>query len=329
MTHGTETIDLLEWKDAFAVAMIGESRSLLDQIRVARRVADTDCTVMITGETGTGKELMAQAIHAASVRAEGPFVAVNCAAIPDDLIEDELFGHVAGAFSGAVKDREGRVVRAHKGTLFLDEVGELPARAQAKLLRVLQERVVTPIGSDELVEVDVRIVAATHRDLRNMVREGAFREDLLYRLDVIPIELPALRNRGKDIVEIATAFLAVARERYHRPVTGFSRSAELAMIAHTWPGNVRELKNAIDRAVLLARGALIEPCDLGLAVPQPARAEERPQATGDLDLKKALRRTEIALIERALSKTGGSRTEAAALLGLNRTTLVEKLKKAP
>jgi transcriptional regulator with PAS, ATPase and Fis domain len=326
--HGTETIDLIEWKDAFAEAMVGESRSLLEQIRVAKRVADTECTVLITGETGTGKELMAQAIHSSSARSSGPFVAVNCAAIPDDLIEDELFGHIAGAFSGAVRDRAGKVVRAQGGTLFLDEVGELPARAQAKLLRMLQERVVTPIGSDEPTRVDVRIVAATHRDLMQMVRAGTFREDLLYRLNVIPIDLPPLRSRGPDILAIAMAFLRVACERFHRSFTGFTPAAERALIAHSWPGNVRELKNAIDRAVLLANGPEIDLADLGklgeLDVDRGAIAGE---SGADLDLKKALRKTELELIEKALEKAGGNRTEAAALLGLNRTTLVEKLKK--
>jgi transcriptional regulator with PAS, ATPase and Fis domain len=327
MNYGPETTDLLEWKDAFADAMVGESRSLLDQLHIARRVADTDCTVLITGETGTGKELMAQAIHAASGRAEGPFVAINCAAIPEDLIEDELFGHVAGAFSGATKDRAGRVARAHGGTLFLDEVGELPPRAQAKLLRVLQERVVTPLGSDEQIQVDVRIVAATHCDLLEMVREGAFREDLLYRLNVIPIELPPLRARGPDIVAIATTFLRAACEKFRRKHTSFSSAAEQAMTAHSWSGNVRELKNAVERAVLLARGSAIEASDLGLASVQPRAATTEALDDGDFDLKRALRRTENGLIEKALIKAGGNRTEAAALLGLNRTTLVEKLKK--
>ncbi len=330
MNHGTETIDLLDWKDSFADEMVGESRSLLDQIRVARRVAETDCTVLITGETGTGKELMAQAIHCASVRADGPFVAVNCAAIPDDLIEDELFGHVAGAFSGALKDRAGTVMRANNGTLFLDEVGELPPRAQAKLLRMLQEHIVTPIGSDEPQHVDIRIVSATHRDLAQMVREGTFREDLVYRLNVIPIDLPPLRNRGQDVLEIATSFLRLASIRYKREVIGFSPAAKRALVNHPWPGNVRELRNAVDRAVLLSRADQIEPKDLGLAEadgPMTDVIEDEVTLTADLDLKKALRKTEIELIEKALEKTGGNRTEAAALLGLNRTTLVEKLKK--
>jgi transcriptional regulator with PAS, ATPase and Fis domain len=325
-SDGTQTIDLLGWRDDFADDMVGGSRELLDQIRIARRVAGTECTVLITGETGTGKELMARALHSASERREEPFVAVNCAAIPEDLIEDELFGHVAGAFSGAVKDRPGRVVSADGGTLFLDEIGDLPARAQAKLLRVLQERVVTPVGSDEAIEVNVRIIAATHRDLGLMAREGGFREDLLYRLNVIPIELPPLRSRGTDIVAIAQSILRSACERYRRSSLRFSREAERALVAHVWPGNVRELKNTIDRAVLLARGEQIEAKDLGLSV-QVEHVDTSDVEGDDLDLKRALRKTEIELIEKALEKTGGNRTEAAALLGLNRTTLVEKLKK--
>jgi transcriptional regulator with PAS, ATPase and Fis domain len=324
----TQTIDLIEWKDSFAESMVGRSHLLLEQVRVARRVADTECTVLIVGETGTGKELMAKAIHEASSRAKGPFVAINCAAIPDELLEDELFGHVTGAFSGAVSDRAGKVMKANGGTLFLDEIGELPPRSQAKLLRVLQERVVNPIGADEVHSVDVRIVCATHRDLRQMVNDGTFREDLLYRLTVIPLELPPLRKRDQDILEIARAFARTACERYHRPSVGFSAEAEIALIAHPWPGNIRELKNAVDRAVLLARGEVIDARDLGIEeIAAPAELEA-PIETADLDLRKAIRKTELKLIEKALTKTGGNRTEAAALLGLNRTTLVEKLKKA-
>jgi transcriptional regulator with PAS, ATPase and Fis domain len=268
---------------------------------------------------------MARALHAASDRKEAPFVAVNCAAIPDDLIEDELFGHVAGAFSGALRDRAGRVASADRGTLFLDEVGDLPARAQAKLLRLLQERVITPLGSDEPITIDVRVIAATHRDLAQMVREGAFREDLLYRLNVIPIELPPLRSRGSDILDIARSLLRAASVRFRRAVAGFSADAERAMIAHGWPGNVRELKNAVERAVLLAKGDEIEASDLGLDCKR--EREQEDVSSDDLDLKRALRKTELELIEKALERTGGNRTEAAALLGLNRTTLVEKLKK--
>jgi transcriptional regulator with PAS, ATPase and Fis domain len=326
MPHGTETVEMLAWKEDFAQDLVGSSRPLLDQLKVARRVADTDCTVLITGETGTGKELLAHALHAGSARREGPFVAINCAAIPDDLIEDELFGHVAGSFSGATKERAGKIAKAHGGTLFLDEVGELPARAQAKLLRVLQERLVTPLGADDPIEVDVRILVATHRNLEAMVAEGTFREDLYYRLDVVSVDLPPLRERGRDIVELALEFLHSAARQYNRNVTGFSAEAEVALMQHDWPGNVRELKNAVDRAVLLARSHTIAAGDLGLTRGEDTSATDI--ATSDLDLKKALQRTEHKLIEKALEKTQGNRTEAAALLGLNRTTLVEKLKRA-
>jgi two-component system response regulator AtoC len=325
----TKTIDLIEWRDTFAAEMVGSSRTLLDQVRRARRVADTDCSVLITGETGTGKEVMARAIHAASPRGEQPFVAINCGAIPEELIEDELFGHAAGAYTGAEKARRGRIASAEGGTLFLDEIGELPPRAQVKLLRVLQERVIQPVGSDEAIAVDIRVLAATHRDLRQMVADKQFRDDLLYRLEVIPIRLPPLRERGPDIIEVAEVFLEAAAHRFRRNVSVLSPEAIAAIEAHEWRGNVRELHNAIERAVLLGRGPAISPADLGLPEAAPPAEPAGPvPATEDLDLKRSLREREQQLIRIALQKTNGNRTEAAALLGLNRTTLIEKMKKS-
>ena len=226
-------LDLATWRTQFAHEIVGDNAEIVDALETIRQVATSDCSILITGETGTGKELFARAAHRASARRSGPFVAVNCAAIPDNLLETELFGHIKGAFTGATNARTGRFMSAHEGTIFLDEIGDLPLSAQAKLLRVLEQRVVSPVGSDSDVPVDVRIIAATHRNLAEMVEQGKFRADLYFRLAVVPIHLPALRERPDDILAIAEVFIASARERLGRNVDGL----DLAARSILWPSS--------------------------------------------------------------------------------------------
>jgi sigma-54 dependent transcriptional regulator, flagellar regulatory protein len=334
--------DLKTWRRQFATEIVGESAEIVDALDTIRRVANTDCSILITGETGSGKELFARAAHRASNRRAKPFIPVNCAALPETLIEAELFGHVKGAFTGAMTARAGRFLSAQGGTLFLDEIGDLPLSAQAKLLRVLEERVVCPVGADSDIAIDVRIVAATHRNLEQMVAEGKFRADLYFRLSVVPLHLPALRERGDDFDIIVDLTLARMCERTGRDLMTLEPSARVAIRAYSWPGNVRELAHRIERAALLARGTQIAEGDLSLPTSQTSIRVVRSVITAEgsgpipkqevlddstLDLRSALEAVERTLIDRALSKANGNRTEAAALLGLNRTTLVEKLRK--
>ena len=340
-------LDLSAWRTQFAPEIVGDAPQITDALETIRHVAATDCNILITGETGTGKELFARAVHRASPRRNRALIPVNCAAIPDSLLETELFGHVKGAFTGAMNARVGRFMSAHEGTIFLDEIGDLPLAAQAKLLRVLEERVVSPVGSDSDVPVDVRVIAATHRNLLEMVEQGKFRADLYFRLAVVPIHLPALRERPDDILAIANLCIARARERTGRNVEGLDASGRAALTTYHWPGNVRELSHLIERSVLLARRATLSAGDIPLPAGKPRAAAptapamraadesgpmtlpELPAELGDtsLDLRSALETLERKLIDKALQKAGGNRTEAAALLGLNRTTLVEKLRK--
>ena len=329
---GGQEQDLDTWRRRNAPEIVGADAQLTEVLDVVRAVADSEATVLVTGESGTGKELMARAVHNGSLRREGPFVALNCAAIPDSLIEAELFGHARGAFTGAVAAREGRIASAHGGTLFLDEIGDMPLAAQAKLLRMLQDRTVTPIGSDRAVSIDVRIVAATNKDLEKMVADGEFRADLYYRLSVIPVHLPPLRERKSDIRLLAERFIREANDRNGRNVSGFEASAIRALEARDWPGNIRELMHTIERAVLLKRAGQLRAGDFDRLnrvargkSPAPAAAEPLPE--DGLDLRRAMDKVERSLISQALEKTSGNRTEAAALLGLNRTTLVEKIRK--
>jgi sigma-54 dependent transcriptional regulator, flagellar regulatory protein len=333
--------DLRAWRRQFAGEIVGESAEILDALDTIRRVANTDCSILITGETGSGKELFARAAHRASNRRAKPFIPVNCAALPETLIEAELFGHVKGAFTGAMTARAGRFLSAQGGTLFLDEIGDLPLSAQAKLLRVLEERVVCPVGADRDIAIDVRIVAATHRNLEQMVAEGTFRADLYYRLSVVPLHLPALRDRGDDFDIVVDLTLIRMCERTGRDLMTLEPSARVAIRSYSWPGNVRELAHRIERAVLLARGTQIAEGDLSLPTSQTPIGVVRiimVEGSGPipkqevlddltLDLRSALEAVERTLIDRALSKSNGNRTAAAALLGLNRTTLVEKLRK--
>ncbi len=315
--------------------LIGASepmRRVLDQVR---KVAPTDATVLVLGESGTGKELVARAVHDGSARREKPFVSVSCAAIPEGLLESELFGHEKGSFTGAVRRKLGRFELAHEGTLFLDEVGELPPSVQVKLLRVLQERRFERVGGEETVEVDVRLVSATNRDLVAMVKEGRFREDLYYRLDVVPIRLPPLRERPGDVEELALHFLARAAPRLGRAVKGFSPEALELLRRHRWPGNVRELENVIEQALVFAEGELVTPAELpqalrrapaleavaglaGLALPAPA---------ADRSLTETLEDIERQLILAAFEKAKGVKAETARLLGIKPSALYYKLEK--
>jgi transcriptional regulator with PAS, ATPase and Fis domain len=349
------------WRTRVAPDLVGDDPALIEVLDMVKTVAVSGSTVLLLGESGTGKEELARALHNGSPRRDKAFVAVNCAAIPETLIEAELFGHARGAFTGADRAREGLVASADGGTLFLDEIGDMPASAQAKLLRVLQSQSITPVGSDRSVRVDVRVVAATHCDLEELIAQKRFRADLFYRLSVIPIFLPALRERPNDILPLARAFVARIAKRLDRPVPTLDASAESALLGHQWPGNIRELMNAIERAVVLCRpGMPIRSVDLRLSLKRrPPLRMVQPAATVDhsaselaalvgsqaraatggapvageadskkqFDLKSALDDVERAMIERALAETRGNRTEAAALLGLNRSTLVEKLRK--
>ena len=312
------------------VGLIGESEPLLDVYRVVDRVAATSCTVLVTGESGTGKELVARALHEASARSDGPFVAVNCGAIPEALLESELFGHARGAFTGAHANKIGRIAQAQGGTLFLDEIGELPLSLQVKLLRVLQSREYSPVGDTRTLTADVRIVAATNVNLEAAVQTGEFREDLYYRLNVIHVHVPPLRERLEDVPVLAHHFLAKARAKTDRAdVTGISKAAAELLMSHQWPGNVRELENTIERAVLLCTSSTIEPRDLparvcGLGTER--RVSPRLPDAG-LDLRNAVDSFENHLIRQALERTNWNKKQAAVLLGLNRTTLVEMLKR--
>ena len=302
--------------------MVGASAALREVQKTIGRLADSDATVLITGETGTGKEVVARALHRHGRRAGGPFVAVNCAAIPAELLESLLFGHVRGAFTGAVADRAGSFREADGGTLFLDEIGDMPAAMQAKLLRVLGDRTVTPVGGRP-VAVDVRVLAATHRDLQRAVREGGFREDLFYRLGVVPLHLPPLRERLADIVPLAEHVLALSAGPGGVPKR-LSPAAAARLIEHPWPGNVRELRNAMERVAALVRHPVVSAADLDfLGAPAPAAPETADWLAGDLPT--ALARLEDAMIRRALAASGGNRAEAARRLGIHRQLLHTKL----
>lgn len=337
--------ELARLREAEADEFLGASPPVEALREAIGRVAPTDTRVLILGETGTGKELVARALHRLSARIAHPFVKVNCAAIPDELIEAELFGAVKGAYTGSVASREGRFAAAHKGTLFLDEIGDMSMRAQAKVLRVLQEGEYEPVGSTRSVSVDVRVVAATHRDLKARVAEGLFREDLLFRLNVIPLEVPPLRDRSGDVRLLGERFVADYAARHELPAPRLQPAAWRALEAYSWPGNVRELKNVIERLVILGRGTEIRPEDLPLEIGREMRgagaaagsgSHAAPETAGvgsvavnpyaNLPLKDARDALERDLIADALARHGGHVTRAAAELGLERTHLHKRIK---
>jgi len=311
--------------------LVGSSEPMLRVLEQVRKVAATDATALVLGESGTGKELVARAIHDGSPRREKPFVSVSCAAIPEGLLESELFGHERGAFTGAIRRKLGRFELAHEGTLFLDEVGDLPPSVQVKLLRVLQERRFERVGGEETVEVDVRLVSATNRDLPELVREGRFREDLYYRLDVVAIRLPALRERPGDVEELARHFLARAGPRLGRPaVTGFTPDALELLRKHRWPGNVRELENVVEQALVFAEGELVTPAELPDALrraPPPQLSPPLVAPAGDRSLTEVLEDLERQLILAAYEKAKGVKAETARLLGIKPSALYYKLEK--
>jgi DNA-binding NtrC family response regulator len=311
-------------------SIVGTSSRLRQALEVVERVADTDSTVLLTGESGTGKELFARALHYNSRRADRLLVTVNCGAIPGELLESELFGHVRGAFTNAVSHREGRFALAHGGTLFLDEIGDMSPNLQVKLLRVLQERTFEPVGASRSVSVDVRVVAATNQDLQEAIRDRRFREDLYYRLNVIPIEVPPLRERREDVPLLLRHFLDVQNKAKGRSVTGFSEDAMERLLAHDWPGNVRELENLVERLVILRGDGEVAAADLPPPFGSgrgPLRAEAPRLPADGIPFNDVVDDFETQLILQALEQTHWNKQRAAQLLGLNRTTLLEKIKK--
>jgi transcriptional regulator with GAF, ATPase, and Fis domain len=325
----------------FRSPLVGESPAIQNIFRTIEKVSQTDSTVLITGESGTGKELVARAIHDASPRKDKPMVIVNCGAIPAELLEAELFGHVKGAFTGATNNRQGRFELAHGGTLFLDEVGELPLHLQVKMLRVLQTRQFEPVGSSRTMEVDVRIIAATNRDLEEAVQKREFREDLYYRLNVIPAKMPTLRERKSDIPMLITHFVEQFNTATGHKVEMPTGQIMEALQAYDWPGNVRELENLMERLVILKGQGTVDLGDLPHRIFQKF-ADGRPAGSGalsewefprmvlpqgGLDLKAIVDAFENHLVDQALARTGNNKNRASELLMMNRTTLVEKLRK--
>ena len=311
--------------------LIGDSPGMREVYRLVRRAAPTDVTVLVTGESGTGKELVARAVHEESRRARGPFVALNCSALPGELVESELFGHLRGAFTGADRDREGLFEAADGGTLFLDEIGDLAVPAQAKLLRALEERQVLRVGATRPTAVDVRVVAATHRPLERLVAEGGFRQDLLFRLQVIQVQIPPLRERRDDIPALAVHFVRHFAERYGRPVREIDPGARRALLAYDWPGNVRELRNVVERAVVLAEGETLEAADLPPAV-SGSTAPLRPAdaALADLPFAEARARAldafDRSFLGAALERHGRNVSRTARALEMHRQSLQKKLR---
>jgi two-component system response regulator HydG len=308
--------------------IIGQSPAMVNLLETVAQVAPSEATVLIAGESGTGKELIAGAIHYNSSRKDGPFVKINCAAITETLLESELFGHEKGAFTGADRRKEGRFYQAHRGSLFLDEVSEMSLTMQVKLLRVLQEREFTRVGGEKTIQVDVRVIAATNKDLIELIGKDQFREDLYYRLNVVGLEIPTLRERREDISLLAQHFLQSFAAKNHKEIKGFTPQAMDHLIRYDWPGNVRELMNAVERAVVLSRADWLSEKDFPLIIgsePNNSTAEATRQ-TLDADGTTALEEVEKATILRTMEATGGNKSEAARRLGITRKTLHKKLK---
>jgi two-component system NtrC family response regulator len=294
--------------------IVGSSPQMLKVLRDVERISKTDIAVLLLGESGTGKELVAQAVHRLGVRATKPFIAINCAAIPESLLEAELFGHEKGAFTGAIKQTIGKIESANHGTLFLDEIGDIPLAMQVKLLRFLEDQVVERVGGRQQIKIDVRIVCATNQDLVKLIAEGKFREDLFYRINEIALQIPPLRERQGDAVLLANYFLRRYGAQFSRAFKGFTPDAVSAIREHRWRGNVRELENRVKRAAVMSEGPLVSAVDLDLAA---------PQAVFSLDLREARRRAEREAIEMALAQTDGNISKAAKLLGVSRPTVYD------
>jgi len=306
--------------------IIGRSEALVRLLETVAQVAPTEATVLVTGESGTGKEMIAGAIHHNSPRRGAPFIKINCAAITESLLESELFGHEKGAFTGAYRRKEGKFLLAHKGSLFLDEISEMSPAMQVKLLRVLQEREFTRVGGEEVVAVDVRVIAATNKDLLAEIAAGRFREDLFYRLNVVTLTLPPLRQRKEDVPLLAQHFLGIFAEKNHKPVKGFTPQAMDRLLRHEWPGNVRELMNAVERGVVMTQTPYLDTKDLTLIPESPASEDKsttREAVAADLPLEEV----EKATILKALEAGGGNKSETARKLGITRKTLLAKLRK--
>jgi transcriptional regulator with GAF, ATPase, and Fis domain len=298
--------------------LIGGCEAMQQVYRRVQKVAATDVSVLITGETGTGKELIAREIHNRSERSKGPFITINCGAIPENLLESELFGHVKGAFTGATTTRTGKFQAANGGTLFLDEIGEMPVALQVKILRALQERTITRVGANESEKIDIRVIAATHRDLPKRIAEGAFREDLYYRLNVVPLHLPPLRERGDDIVLIAQYFLDRTIHEYRTPRRQFGRDTVIAMKKAAWPGNIRQLENHVRKAVILGDGTTVHPSDLEL---------DLIASRAILPLAEAREEWQRRYISSVLELNDGNRTQTARDLGVDPRTIFRFLEK--
>lgn len=306
--------------------ILAKSSIMIDLFRTIKKIADYKTTVLIIGESGVGKELIARAIHTNSSRAKGPFIAVNCGAIPENLLESELFGHKKGAFTDAHADRKGLFEEAHNGSLFLDEIGELPLALQVKLLRALQEETIRRLGETRDIAIDTRIIAATHRDLFAEVKAGRFREDLLYRLNVLPLNIPPLRERQEDIPLLIESFIARNNLRLGLSVQGIDVETRKVLLEYSWPGNVRELENTIERAMILAEQNTLHIHDLPERIRNSRDVIQRHLASDELSIKKVTRIIEETLIRRALQKTKGNRTRAAELLELSHRALLYKIK---
>lgn len=307
--------------------IIGRSPAMVNLLETVEHVATSEATIMITGESGTGKELIAGAIHFNSSRKDGPFIKINCAAITETLLESELFGHEKGSFTGADRRKEGRFYQAHGGSLFLDEVSEMPLTMQVKLLRVLQERELTRVGGEKVIKVDVRVIVATNRNLHDLIKEGLFRDDLYYRLNVVNMEIPPLRKRRDDIPLLAQHFLEMFSTKNRKEIKGFTAAAMDVLIRYDWPGNVRELMNAVERSVVLARSKYLDDEDFTIIQSPWGKNEKTLPAFDKKDTIMSLEEVEKNAILNMLESTSGNKSEAARRLGITRKTLHKKLKK--